>query len=92
MTAWSDIEQWLANVNQTNYGSNDPKATDRQARDAIRKLVLNLERQAAERDSLRELLLDQGRENAWLRVELEQARVQLASKAMTEEDTDGLSN
>lgn len=78
MSTWDDIEKHLANVNQRYLGD---ERKDRNARDAIRKLVLDLERKAAERDTLRQMLVDQGVENARLDVELEQLRVQLEARS-----------
>lgn len=74
MSAWQEIEGHLDKVNHRSYGSTD-KAIDRKAREAIRRIVLDLERKADERDTLRAMLLEQGAENARLSLELERLQV-----------------
>lgn len=77
MSTWQEIEPHLSKVNTTDYarGSYSDEA-DRKARASIRRLVLDLERKADERDTLRSMLLEQGAENARLSVELEHLRVE----------------
>lgn len=78
MSAWQDIESHLDKVNITDFGGNDEysrRASDRNARNAIRRIVLDLERKADERDTLRSMLLEQGAKNARLSLELERLQV-----------------
>lgn len=85
MSTWQEIETSLAKVNTTDYARSNPKEPDTYAREVIRRAFLELERKAAERDTLRALLLELGTENARLSVELERARVRLDQEVTTGE-------
>lgn len=73
---WDKIEQHLKTAIHPGYGQDSEQAR-KTAIEAARRTVLDLERQAAERDTLRQLLVDEGVKNAQLSVEIEQMRVRL---------------
>jgi hypothetical protein len=75
VSIWQQIEPHIQTAIEPGYGR-DRESARRDATNAIRRAFLDLERKAAERDSLRELLVAEGIENARLTVELEQARVE----------------
>lgn len=70
---WTEFEALLAGVNVTDYGDNRNQ-TNRDARHKIRAAFLAMERKALENDALRQMLVEQGVENARQAVEIQQGR------------------
>lgn len=72
MSAWTEIEEHLTVIGSSSY-STDQRDKDR-AKAALRRAFLALEVKADERDELRQMLVDQGIENARQAVEIQQGR------------------
>jgi hypothetical protein len=74
MTTWNEFDELLTALTTEDYSS-DRHDRKRKARDAIRKTFLAMEGRERENATLRQMLVDQGIENAQLTVELAQERL-----------------
>ena len=78
--AWDEIEPLLKKINVTDYSQrDDSNRTSENAKRGVRRALLALEAKADEREDLRSMLLDQGRENARLSLDVERLSIQLAA-------------
>lgn len=73
MTLWHEAESILDRLLQRSPYSDTDRQAQKNDQSAIRKLLLAAESKLAERDTLRELMLEQSRENGQLSAELERA-------------------